>query len=99
MVELTRAVSDVIRDVGPYTSALAKPPGWDDGYYQCFGFTYEGTCRRHLIVKGRNRDTAWFSVIDEEWPAVRAGFEAWLAPENFDGEGRQLRTLEQLRAA
>src|SRR5262249_10855243 len=62
-----------------------------------FGFTYEGTFRRHMIGKGRNRDTAWFSIVDEEWPAVRAGFEAWLAPENFDGDGRQRRTLEESR--
>jgi RimJ/RimL family protein N-acetyltransferase len=62
-----------------------------------FGFTYEGTFRQHVIVKGRNRDTAWFSVVDSEWPAIRAGFEAWLSPENFDGEGRQLRRLAELR--
>jgi RimJ/RimL family protein N-acetyltransferase len=61
------------------------------------GFTYEGTFRQHLIVKGRNRDTAWFSIIDSEWPAVRAALDAWLAPENFDADGRQVRRLEALR--
>lgn len=62
------------------------------------GFTYEGTFRQAVVVKGRNRDTAWFSVIDKEWPQVKAGFEAWLAPDNFDAEGRQKRSLSDLRA-
>ena len=60
-----------------------------------FGFTFEGIFRKHLIVKGRNRDTAWFSITDEEWPAIRGGFEAWLAPGSFDGEGRQRRSLRE----
>ena len=54
-----------------------------------FGFTFEGVFRQHMIVKGRNRDTAWFSLLDSEWPAARDAFEAWLRPENFDAEGRQ----------
>ena len=58
-----------------------------------FGFTYEGTFRQHMIVKGRNRDTAWFSLMDSEWPAVRAAYEAWLAPDNFDTAGRQKASL------
>ena len=53
------------------------------------GFTFEGIFRAHMIVKGLNRDTAWFSMIDTEWPAVKARFEAWLAPRNFDASGRQ----------
>jgi RimJ/RimL family protein N-acetyltransferase len=57
------------------------------------GFTYEGLFRQHLIIKGRNRDTAWFSMLDSEWPARKAAFEAWLAPENFDEKGRQLQPL------
>jgi RimJ/RimL family protein N-acetyltransferase len=64
-----------------------------------FGFTYEGTFRQHQIVKGRNRDTAWFSIVDGEWPAVQAGFEAWLAPANFDTSGQQRRTLAEARDA
>ncbi|MGI8428420.1 MAG: GNAT family N-acetyltransferase [Solirubrobacteraceae bacterium] len=64
---------------------------------QRFGFTFEGVFRQHQIVKGRNRDTAWFSMLDREWPTVRAAFEAWLAPENFDADGRQRRTLATLR--
>jgi RimJ/RimL family protein N-acetyltransferase len=54
-----------------------------------FGFTFEGIFRRHMIIKGENRDTAWFSMLDNEWPNRRAGFEAWLDPGNFDAEGRQ----------
>ena len=54
-----------------------------------FGFRYEGTFRQHLIVKGRNRDTAWFSMIDKEWPSRKAAFERWLDPSNFDAAGRQ----------
>jgi RimJ/RimL family protein N-acetyltransferase len=62
-----------------------------------FGFTYEGTFRQHMIVKGRNRDTAWYSIVDGEWPAVRAGFAAWLAPANFDADGVQRASLAALR--
>ncbi len=62
------------------------------------GFTFEGVFRQHMVVKGRNRDTAWYSVLDTEWPRIRAGFEAWLDPANFDAEGRQKRTLEAARA-
>ena len=62
-----------------------------------FGFTFEGTFRQHQIVKGENRDTAWFAMLDHEWPAIRAGFEAWLADDNFDEDGRQRRRLEELR--
>ena len=62
-----------------------------------FGFTAEGVFRQHMVVKGRNRDTAWLSILDGEWPAVGAGFRAWLAPENFDAEGRQRASLASLR--
>ena len=54
-----------------------------------YGFTHEGTFRQHMIVKGRNRDTAWFSILDSEWPARKAAFERWLAPGNFDRDGGQ----------
>ena len=54
-----------------------------------FGFTYEGIFRQHMVSKGRNRDTAWFSMLDSEWPRVKAGFEAWLAEGNFDASGQQ----------
>ena len=59
-----------------------------------FGFTYEGTFRQHLIVKGRNRDTAWYAMLDRDWPQVRKAFEAWLKPENFDDRGRQKAKLQ-----
>lgn len=57
------------------------------------GFTYEGRFRQAVMYKGRNRDTDWYSIIDKEWPAIRAGFEAWLSPENFDAQGRQKQPL------
>lgn len=60
------------------------------------GFRYEGIFRQATIYKGRNRDTAWFSIIDGEWPALRAAFEAWLDPANFDEAGRQHRRLSRL---
>ena len=61
------------------------------------GFTYEGTFRQHMIVKGRNRDTAWYAMTDGDWPAVKAAFEAWLQPENFDAGGAQKRGLADFR--
>jgi RimJ/RimL family protein N-acetyltransferase len=64
-----------------------------------FGFTFEGVFRQHMIVKGRNRDTAWFSILDAEWAALRAAFEAWLAQGNFDAEGRQRRPLKNVRTS
>jgi RimJ/RimL family protein N-acetyltransferase len=64
-----------------------------------YGFTFEGVFRQHLIVKGRNRDTAWFSMLDSEWPARKAAFERWLAPDNFDKDGRQRQSLAALNAA
>jgi RimJ/RimL family protein N-acetyltransferase len=63
-----------------------------------FGFSYEGLFRQHMVVKGRNRDTAWFAMLDRDWPAIGAAFAAWLAPENFDSAGRQRRSLVTLRA-
>jgi len=59
------------------------------------GFTYEGIFRQHMIVKGQNRDTAWFSMLDSEWPARKAAFERWLDPSNFDAEGRQRTPLQR----
>ena len=60
------------------------------------GFTFEGTFRNDLVVHGRNRDTAWWSITDGEWPAIRAGFQAWLGPNNFDEQGRQRARLLDL---
>lgn len=58
-----------------------------------FGFTFEGIFRQHMIVKGASRDTAWFSMLDSEWPARKAGFERWLDASNFDANGRQIEPL------
>ncbi|MFN7026168.1 MAG: GNAT family N-acetyltransferase [Pseudorhizobium sp.] len=63
-----------------------------------YGFTFEGLFRQHMLSKGANRDTAWFSMIDSEWPLLKQSFEAWLAPENFDGEGKQMQRLEEIRS-
>lgn len=63
-----------------------------------FGFTFEGVFPRHMIQKGRLRDTAWFSMLASEWPARRAAFEAWLAPRNFDADGRQKARLGDMMA-
>jgi RimJ/RimL family protein N-acetyltransferase len=63
-----------------------------------YGFVYEGTFRQHLIAKGRNRDNAWFSMLDSEWPARKSAFERWLAPENFDAGGKQRTSLSALNA-
>ncbi len=63
-----------------------------------FGFTFEGVFRKHMVLKGRNRDTAWYAVTDEQWPAIARGFRAWLAPENFDERGRQRQRLGELIA-
>ncbi|MBV8567592.1 MAG: GNAT family N-acetyltransferase [Methylobacteriaceae bacterium] len=60
------------------------------------GFSFEGVFRNHMIVKGRNRDTAWFAMLDSEWPQRKATFERWLAPENFDADGRQRLALSAL---
>jgi RimJ/RimL family protein N-acetyltransferase len=54
-----------------------------------YGFTFEGIFRQHMVVKGKNRDTAWFAITDGEWPARKAAFERWLSPDNFDAQGRQ----------
>jgi RimJ/RimL family protein N-acetyltransferase len=60
------------------------------------GFTFEGIFRQHMIIKGRNRDTAWFSMLDSEWPRRKAAFERWLSPSNFDANGGQKVSLSAL---
>ena len=62
------------------------------------GFTYEGRFRNHMVTKGRNRDTDWFSVTSEEWPAVKLALQTWLQPDNFDEAGRQRLALSEVRA-
>jgi RimJ/RimL family protein N-acetyltransferase len=63
-----------------------------------YGFAFEGILRQHMIVKGRSRDTAYYSMLEREWPARKAAFERWLAPENFDAQGRQRVSLSELNA-
>jgi RimJ/RimL family protein N-acetyltransferase len=64
-----------------------------------FGFSYEGLFRQHMVIKDRNRDTAWYSIIDSEWPEIAKGYERWLAVENFDANGQQISDLKALREA
>jgi hypothetical protein len=61
------------------------------------GFTFEGVFRQATVYKGRNRDTAWYSVLDSEWPTLERGFRRWLQPGNFDASGRQRRSLAAAR--
>ncbi len=62
-----------------------------------YGFTFEGIFRQHMIIRGRNRDTAWYSVTDGEWPRVKESFVRWLDPGNFDSAGRQRASLASIR--
>jgi len=62
-----------------------------------FGFTPEGVFRQAMVIKGENRDTAWFSIIDKEWPGLKKVYEGWLDPSNFDRDGNQKRRLEDFR--
>lgn len=62
-----------------------------------FGFTFEGVFRQHLVMKGANRDTAWYSIIDSEWPEVQAAYERWLEPNNFNEQGLQVERLQAQR--
>ena len=64
-----------------------------------YGFQFEGIFRQHMISNGRNRDTAWFSILDGDWPARKAAFERWLDPKNFDATGKQLESLGRLNGA
>ena len=64
-----------------------------------FGFVYEGIFRQHMVIKGRNRDTAWFAMTDGDWPLRRDAFKSWIAASNFDEQGRQRRSLVEIRAS
>jgi RimJ/RimL family protein N-acetyltransferase len=63
-----------------------------------YGFAFEGIFRQHMLSRGKNRDTAWYSMIDSEWPLIKKAFEAWLEPGNFDAAGQQIKTLPAIRA-
>ena len=101
-LQRTRVATEAIHLVGDYGFSL----GYRRYEWKCnnlnepskraalrFGFQYEGLFRQHMVVKGRNRDTAWFSILDSEWPARSQAFRDWLVPENFDAEGRQKTAL------
>jgi RimJ/RimL family protein N-acetyltransferase len=60
------------------------------------GFQFEGIFRQHMIIKGGNRDTAWYAMLDGDWPARKANFERWLSPKNFDAAGKQLTSLSAM---
>jgi RimJ/RimL family protein N-acetyltransferase len=64
-----------------------------------YGFTFEGIFRKAIIYKGRSRDTAWYSIVNDEWPKLKSAFEIWLQPDNFSPQGRQHRSLAAVRAA
>ncbi|WP_164742998.1 GNAT family protein [Mesorhizobium sp. Z1-4] len=64
-----------------------------------YGFSFEGVFRQHMVVKGQNRDTAWYAMTDRDWPLIRSAFEAWLDPANFDLQGQQRERLGEIRAA
>lgn len=64
---------------------------------QRLGFQYEGRFRQALVIKGHNRDTDWFSIIDSEWPGLESAFQSWLAADNFTADGKQIRSLENWR--
>jgi RimJ/RimL family protein N-acetyltransferase len=101
-LQRTKAATEAIYLVGDYGFSL----GYRRYEWKCndlnepskraalrFGFRPEGVFRQHMVVKGENRDTAWFSILDGEWPARARTFQAWLAPENFDAQGRQKAAL------
>jgi RimJ/RimL family protein N-acetyltransferase len=107
-LQRTRAATEAVYLIGEYGFSL----GYRRYEWKCnnrnepskraairFGFKYEGLFRQHQVVKGENRDTAWYSIIDTEWPARKATFERWLAAENFDKDGRQIKSLAALNAA
>ncbi len=97
-MQRTRAATEAIFLVGDYGFSL----GYRRYEWKCnnrnepskrsairFGYTYEGLFRQHMVLKGQNRDTAWYSMIDSEWPERKARFESWLRPENFGPDGQQ----------
>ena len=101
-MQRTHMATEVIALVGDYGFSL----GYRRFEWKCnnrnepskraairLGYTYEGLFRQHMVIKGKSRDTAWFSMTDGEWPARKARFEAWLRPENFDTGGRQRKPL------
>ena len=107
-LQRTRAATEAVYLIGDYGFSL----GYRRYEWKCnnrnepskraalrFGFKYEGLFRQHQVVKGQNRDTAWYSILDGEWPARKAAFERWLSPQNFGAQGEQKVSLSALNAA
>jgi RimJ/RimL family protein N-acetyltransferase len=107
-LQRTRSATEAVYLIGDYGFSL----GYRRYEWKCnnrnepskraarrFGFQYEGLFRQHMVVKGENRDTAWFSIIDAEWPARKAAFERWLSADNFDKDGQQIQNLAAFNAA
>jgi RimJ/RimL family protein N-acetyltransferase len=107
-LQRTRAATEAVYLVGDYGFSL----GYRRYEWKCndrnepskraaqrYGFRYEGLFRQHQVVKGENRDTAWFSILDSEWPARKAAFARWLDPTNFDANGLQKQSLAALNRA
>jgi RimJ/RimL family protein N-acetyltransferase len=104
-LQRTRAATEAVYLIGDYGFSL----GYRRYEWKCnnrnepskraalrYGFKHEGLFRQHQVVKGENRDTAWYSILDSEWPARKAAFERWLDPANFDAQGRQKVSLASL---
>jgi len=107
-LQRTRAATEAVYLIGDYGFSL----GYRRYEWKCnnrnepskraalrFGFQFEGLFRQHQVVKGENRDTAWYSIVDSEWPARKAAFERWLDPTNFDAEGKQKVSLSSLNGS
>ena len=107
-LQRTRAATEAVYLIGDYGFGL----GYRRYEWKCnnrnepskraalrYGFKYEGLFRQHQVVKGENRDTAWYSILDSEWPARKAAFERWLSLDNFDAQGKQKVSLSSLNGA
>jgi RimJ/RimL family protein N-acetyltransferase len=107
-LQRTRAATEAIFLVGDYGFSL----GYRRYEWKCndlnapskraalrYGFMYEGLFRQHMVIKGKSRDTAWYSITDDEWPAITSAFKVWLAPDNFKTDGSQIRSLAEIRSA
>ena len=100
-VRQNRKVVDLDENRNPVVRGELIASGIDDtsiAAAQRLGFSFESVFRNAIVYKGRNRDTAWYSITDAEWPAIRVAFEQWLAPENFDAHGSQRVQLRWLTA-
>jgi RimJ/RimL family protein N-acetyltransferase len=93
VLQRTPAATEAVYLIGDYRNEPSKRAAVR------YGFKYEGLFRQHMVVKGENRDTAWYSILDGEWPARKAAFQRWLSTDNFDAQGKQMVSLSALNAA